>query len=147
MNALTHIIQQDAATPAAVTSNDLGDLSRIFKDDVNLCLIHRQLETQILSFAAELLRCAEEIEIVEAIDFERYKFDTLLPDYKDLPDHTAWWHDVRPAYLGILRAVRYRAGRAASQDAGQGHVSALPCRSCALTAGLHLRRRRHRMAA
>jgi hypothetical protein len=133
MNALAHAIAPISAMPAAVISNDFGDLAHIFDNEVYLCLIHRQPETQIQSFVAELLRRPEEIEIAEAIDFEHFKSNSLLPDYNDLPGYRAWWHDVARiacAYcelFGIGR-IGLRLRTLDKAMCPRFHVDHVPCR-------------------
>jgi len=94
MSALAHLVAPACSARAVVESNDLADLSCIYEPEVQLCVIHRQPEPALRAFVSELLRDPRELELIVSLDFERYDFSALLPEWEQASNYAAWWRDV-----------------------------------------------------
>jgi hypothetical protein len=95
MTALTHAFAHPRITARrAVVSDDPADLARIYEEDVHLCVIERAPETDVAAFAEALTASGRPVERIEEVQFERYAFDRLLPEGRDLPGHAPWCRDV-----------------------------------------------------
>jgi hypothetical protein len=77
-----------------VISNNFADLSRIYEDGVNLCLIERRLPPTIEQFVYQALQDAGSIEISQPIDPIKFDFGRLWPKAAQLPGYQDWLADV-----------------------------------------------------
>lgn len=77
-----------------VISNHFADLSRIYDDDVNLCLIERPLPASIEQFVYRALHDAGSVEISQPIDPLHFDFDKLSPQAAQLNGYQDWLEDI-----------------------------------------------------
>lgn len=75
-------------------SNNFADLSRIYEDGVNLCLIERPLPATIEQFVYRALQDAGSIEISQPVDPLNFDFGKLWPKAAQLPGYQDWLADV-----------------------------------------------------
>jgi len=80
--------------PKTVMSNHFADLSRIYEDGVNLCLIQRLLPTEIETFVYAALDAKTSIEISRPIDPLSFDFSLIWPQASKIPGYQAWTGDV-----------------------------------------------------
>ncbi len=77
-----------------VISNNFADLSRIYEDGVNLCLIERPLPAAIEQFVYRALQDIGSVEISQAVDPLHFDFNKLWPNAAQLPGYQDWLADV-----------------------------------------------------
>lgn len=77
-----------------IISNNFADLSRIYEDGVNLCLIKRPLPAIIEQFVYKALHDAGSIEISQPVDPLHFDFNRLWPNAAPLPGYQDWLADV-----------------------------------------------------
>ena len=77
-----------------VLSRNFADLTRIYDDPVNLCLIERPLPDTIEQFVQTALQAQTSLEISHAVNPQRYDFGELWPQAASLPGYEAWTTDV-----------------------------------------------------
>ncbi len=78
----------------SVISNQFADLSRIYEDGVNLCLIERPLPAAIEQFVYRALQDVRSIEISQPVDPLHFDFNRLWPSAAKLPGFQDWLTDV-----------------------------------------------------
>jgi len=83
-------------TPATkiVVSNHFADLSRIYEDGVNLCLIERPLPGGIEQFVYNALEDGGSVEISQPVDPANFDFSQLWPQASTLAGYQTWTEDV-----------------------------------------------------
>ncbi|WP_432745616.1 DUF1826 domain-containing protein [Methylobacter sp. G7] len=88
--------EQYLITPVsrAYHSNNLADLAQIYHPVINLCVVERQVDNELKSFVAHLLKLPNPISFVESIDFASFNFFSLLPQTGHLPGYRAFCKDV-----------------------------------------------------
>lgn len=77
-----------------VVSNNFADLTRIYDDGVNLCLIERPLPVAIEVFVQGALKNSSSLEISEVVDPRRFDFAGLWPRVSKLDGYREWLADV-----------------------------------------------------
>lgn len=77
-----------------VVSNNFADLSRIYEDGVNLCLIERLFPAVIEQFVYRALQNAGGVEISQPVDPLNFDFGTLWPRAAQFPGYQDWLADV-----------------------------------------------------
>jgi hypothetical protein len=77
-----------------VVSNNFADLTRIYEDGVNLCLIERPLPAAIEGFVHSVLKNRVSLEISQALDPEQFDFNGLWPQVSKLDGYREWLDDV-----------------------------------------------------
>lgn len=77
-----------------VVSNNFADLSRIYEDGVNLCLIERPFPSAIEQFSYRALQKAGGVEISQAVDPLNFDFGKLWPRAAQFPGYQDWLADV-----------------------------------------------------
>ncbi len=77
-----------------IISNNFADLSRIYEDKVNLCLIERHLPAAIEQFVYRALHNVGSVEISQPVDPLNFDFDTLWPRASELPGYKDWLADI-----------------------------------------------------
>jgi len=82
------------STSRSVISNQFADLSRIYEDGVNLCLIERPLPAAIEQFVYRAVQNAGRVEISQPVDPLHFDFNRLWPNAAQLPDYHLWLEDV-----------------------------------------------------
>lgn len=82
------------STTKTVISNNFADLSRIYEDDVNLCLIERPLPAAIEQFVYRALQDVGSVEISQPVDPLHFDFSRLWPQAAQLPGYQDWLKDV-----------------------------------------------------
>ena len=78
-----------------VISNHFADLSRIYEDSVNLCLIERLLPATIEQFVYRALHNAGGVEISQPVDPLNFDFDKLWPRSAQLSGYQEWLADIK----------------------------------------------------
>lgn len=77
-----------------VRSNHFADLSRIYEDDVNLCLIERPLPAAIEQFIYRALQDVGSVEISQPVDPLNFDFGKLWPQSAQLSGYQPWLEDL-----------------------------------------------------
>ncbi|MCQ8128885.1 DUF1826 domain-containing protein [Methylomonas rivi] len=77
-----------------VISNNFADLSRIYEDGVNLCLIERPFPAAIEQFVYRALQNAGRVEISQPVDPLHFDFNRLWPKAAQLPGYQDWLANV-----------------------------------------------------
>lgn len=77
-----------------VISNHFADLSRIYEDDVNLCLIERPFPAAIEQFVYRALHEVGSVEISQPVDPLHFDFGKLWPQAAQLPGYHVCLEDV-----------------------------------------------------
>ncbi|MDF9393589.1 DUF1826 domain-containing protein [Methylococcus capsulatus] len=121
------------ATRTAVISEDFADLARIYEPDVYLCLVRRPPVPAIERFVGELLNEGKQIELSQALPFEHFDFSSLLPEYRGLEGHDAWWRDIArltAAFCDLFEtgSVGLRLRTLNQAMCPRFHVDFVPCR-------------------
>lgn len=116
-----------------VVSRHFTDLTRIYDDSVNLCLIERPLPDTIEQFVQTALQAKTSLEISQAINPRRYDFGNLWPQAADLPGYGAWTDDVAwltAAYCDLfeLREAGLRVRTLDNAMCPRFHVDRVPVR-------------------
>lgn len=87
-----HLITQ--VYSRAYLSDNLGDLAHIYQPAINLCIVERTVDNELKSFAEHLLKQANQISVVESIEFASFNFFSLLPQTAHLPGYRAFCQDI-----------------------------------------------------
>ena len=82
------------STTKTVVSNHIADLSRIYEDGVNLCLIERPLPAAIEQFVYQVLQDGKSVEISQPVDPLHFDFNQLWPNAAQLRGFQDWLADV-----------------------------------------------------
>lgn len=77
-----------------VVSDNFADLTHIYENGVNLCLIERPLPAAIEDFVYRALKIAGSVEISQAVDPKRFEFASLWPQANKLDGYREWPDDV-----------------------------------------------------
>ncbi|PPD29059.1 MAG: hypothetical protein CTY19_17975 [Methylomonas sp.] len=77
-----------------VISHHFADLSRIYEDGVNLCLIQRPITSVMEQFVYRALQDVGSIEISQQVDPVNFDFGKLWPQVAQLPGYQDWLADV-----------------------------------------------------
>jgi hypothetical protein len=85
----------DRSATHTIISNNFADLSRIYEDGVNLCLIERPLPATIEKFVYQALQTGESIEISQPVDPQYFDFNRLWTKADQLPGYQDWLEDVK----------------------------------------------------
>lgn len=78
----------------AVVSKDFADLSLIYEDGVNLCLIERPFPVAIEQFVYQALQNVRRVEIRQTVAPMHFDFEQLWPQASHLTGYQAWVEDV-----------------------------------------------------
>ncbi|MDD2737622.1 MAG: DUF1826 domain-containing protein [Methylomonas lenta] len=78
----------------AVVSKNFADLSRIYEDGVNLCLIERRFPIAIEQFVYQALQNVRRVEIRQTVAPLRFDFEQLWPQASHLSGYQVWMEDV-----------------------------------------------------
>lgn len=78
----------------AILSNDLADLSRIYQDKVNLCVIERNIDPHVESFIGTLLVSLQEISEIYDLSVASFDFSELLAHTWNIEGHSEFQNDV-----------------------------------------------------
>lgn len=78
----------------AVISSQFADLSRIYEDDVNFCLIERSVPAAIKQFVYQALQDVSSLEISQPVDPLNFDFNRLWPKTAQLPGYHDWLADL-----------------------------------------------------
>ncbi|MDD1621129.1 MAG: DUF1826 domain-containing protein [Methylococcaceae bacterium] len=93
MSGSFHPVTYKPATKTVI-SNNFADLTRIYEDDVNLCLIERPLPAAIEGFVHSALKNLGSLEISQAVDPEWFDFAGLWLRVSKLDGYREWLDDV-----------------------------------------------------
>ncbi len=91
------VTAQHLITPTysqAYLSDDVADLAQIYQPGINLCLVERQVDSELSCFVGHLLKLPNPISFIESIDFASFNFFGLLPHTGHLPGYRAFCKDV-----------------------------------------------------
>lgn len=78
----------------AVISKNFADLSRIYEDGVNLCLIERPFPVAIEQFVYQALQNVRRVEIRQTVAPLHFNFEQVWPQASHLIGYQAWVEDV-----------------------------------------------------
>ena len=116
-----------------VISNNLAVLSRIYEDDVNLCLIQRSIPQDIEAFVFSALQGRVNIETAKTIDPNRFDFSSLWPQMQHMTGYQVWLDDVAmlcQAYCELFGRAEtgLRLNTLDKAMCPRFHVDRVPCR-------------------
>lgn len=116
-----------------VVSNHFADLTRIYDDGVNLCLIQRPVLKEIEAFVYAALDAKTSLEVSQPIDSKRFDFSLTWLQAAEIPGYEAWAADV--AWLAAafcelfeLRAAGLRLHTLDKAMCPRFHVDRVPAR-------------------
>jgi hypothetical protein len=117
----------------AYVSYQLTDLTEIYKDDVNLCVVNRTLDEEINHFVKALFAEKLHVSVVESLNVENFDFAKLLPQAKQLRGYTEFYKDIEHLVsvfceLFDLQTVGLRLGMLDKAMCPKFHVDHVPCR-------------------
>lgn len=78
----------------ACLSNNLADLAEIYDPDVNLCIVRRNIASEVERFVSQFLASSATLSLVEQLTFQSFDFYALLPQLAHLPGHRAFCADI-----------------------------------------------------
>ncbi len=78
----------------AIISRNFADLTGIYDDGVNLCLIERPIPKAIESFVYTALRQFGNLELSQPVNPEQFDFANLWPQAKTTEGYAEWLEDV-----------------------------------------------------
>jgi hypothetical protein len=114
-------------------SYQLTDLTEIYKDDVNLCIVNRTLDEEINHFVKALFAAKLHVSVVESLNVENFDFEKLLPQAKQLRGYIEFHKDIEHLVtvfceLFDLQTVGLRLGMLDKAMCPKFHVDHVPCR-------------------
>lgn len=77
-----------------VVSKSFVDLTRIYEDGVNLCLVERPLPAAIESFIHQACKQFGKLELSQPVNPDQFDFASLWPQASQIPGYRAWLDDV-----------------------------------------------------
>jgi len=77
-----------------IISRDFADLTGIYEDGVNLCLIERPIPKAIESFVYKALQQFDNLELSQPVSPEQFDFTNLWPQAKTTEGYAEWLEDV-----------------------------------------------------
>lgn len=125
----------------AVLSDDLADLSRIYQDDVNLCVIKRTIDPRIESFIGTLLASPQEISEIHNLSVADFDFTGLIPQVARIEGYREFCRDVEILTtlfcdLFELARVGLRLRALDRPMCPKFHVDHVPCRMVSTYGGI-----------
>jgi hypothetical protein len=125
----------------ACVSYQLTDLTEIYKDDVNLCVVNRTLDEEINHFVKALFAAKLHVSVVESLNVENFDFAKLLPQAKQLRGYTEFHKDIEHLVsvfceLFDLQTVGLRLGMLDKAMCPKFHIDHVPCRLVCTYGGL-----------
>lgn len=78
----------------AYLSDKVVDLAQIYEPAINICVVERQVDSELSCFVGHLLKLPNPISFIESIDFASFNFFGLLPHTGHLPGYRAFCKDV-----------------------------------------------------
>ncbi len=125
----------------AVQSDDLADLSRIYQDDVNVCVIERNIDPRIESFIGALLASPQEISEIHNLSIADFDFTGLIPYASNINGYLEFYRDVAMLTtlfcdLFDLDRVGLRLRTLDRPMCPKFHVDAVPCRMVSTYGGI-----------
>lgn len=128
-------------TSNAFVSNELADLSEIYQDAVNLCVIKRTVSEPLQQFITRLLADAINVNVVQHLSIEQFDFNSLMPKLSTWVGYQDFCQDVRylTELFSELFELQHIGLRLASLDKAmcpKFHVDAVPCRLVSTYGGL-----------
>jgi hypothetical protein len=117
----------------ACVSYQLTDLTEIYKDDVNLCVVNRTVDAEIHHFVNELFAAQRHVSVIENFKVADFDFEKLLPQAKQLRGYTEFHKDIEHLVsvfceLFDLETVGLRLGILDKAMCPKFHVDHVPCR-------------------
>ena len=118
---------------SAYFSDDLADLTKIYQPAINLCVVERQVDTELKTFVGHLLKLSNPVGFVASIDFASFDFFSLLPQTGHLPGYREFCKDVAALtalYCDLfeLRRVGLRLNTLDHAMCPKFHVDSVTCR-------------------
>ncbi len=78
----------------AIISRDFADLTRIYEDGVNLCLIERPIPKVIEDFVYSALQQFGNLELSQPVNPEQFRFASLWPQACNTLGYSEWLKDI-----------------------------------------------------
>jgi hypothetical protein len=125
----------------AVQSDDLVDLSRIYQDEVNLCVIERCIDPRIESFIDSLLASPQEISEIHNLSIADFDFSALIPHASNIDGYLEFYRDAAMLAtlfcdLFELERVGLRLRTLYRPMCPKFHVDHVPCRMVSTYGGI-----------
>lgn len=125
----------------AVQTDDLADLSRIYQDDVNLCVIERSIDPRIESFIETLLASSQEISEIHNLSIADFDFSGLILHASNIDGYLEFYRDVTMLTtlfcdLFELDRVGLRLRTLDRPMCPKFHVDHVPCRMVSTYGGI-----------
>lgn len=117
----------------ACVSYQLTDLTEIYKDEVNLCVVNRTVDAEIHHFVNELFATQRHVSVIENFNVAGFDFENLLPQAKQLRGYSEFHADIEHLVsvfceLFDLQTVGLRLGMLDKAMCPKFHVDHVPCR-------------------
>jgi len=120
-------------TAQAVISDNLADLSKIYADDIHMCIVQRTVSEQIGLFVRQLLQQPRDTSVLQTVTIGAFDVQQLLPQYAHLAGYHEFCQDIEniAALFGDLFDLPQVGLRLDTLDKGmcpKFHVDKVPCR-------------------
>lgn len=120
-------------TAQAVISDNLADLSKIYADDIHMCIVQRTVSEQIGEFVRQLLQHPHDTNILQTISIDAFDFQQLLPQHAHLAGYHEFCQDIENisslfSDLFDLPQVGLRLHTLNKAMCPKFHVDKVPCR-------------------
>jgi len=120
-------------TAQAVISDNLADLSKIYADDIHMCIVQRTVSEQIGEFVRQLLQHPHDTNILQSITIGTFDFQQLLPQHAHLAGYREFCQDIENitalfSDLFDLPQVGLRLHTLDKAMCPKFHVDRVPCR-------------------
>jgi hypothetical protein len=125
----------------ACVSYQLTDLTEIYQPDVNVCIVNRTFDEEINHFVKALFDEPLHVSVVESLNIDRFNFENLLPQAKQLRGYTEFHQDIEHlvaifSELFDLQTVGLRLQLLKNAMCPKFHVDHVPCRLVCTYGGL-----------
>ncbi|MFI3217631.1 MAG: DUF1826 domain-containing protein [Methylococcales bacterium] len=114
-------------------SKNVADLAEIYRPEINLCVVERNISSEIETFVKHLLSAAHAINVIETINVQSFNTHTLLPQHLHLQGYEAFCADIAQvidmfSHLFELEAIGLRLGMLDKAMCPRFHIDHVPCR-------------------
>lgn len=117
----------------AYLSKNIADLAEIYRPDINICVIERNVSTDLTAFIQQLLSEPRSLNFTQTITTKTFDVQSLLPKSLHFAGYQAFCGDI--AYLidvfsdlFELEAIGLRLGLLDKAMCPRFHVDRVPCR-------------------
>ena len=134
MSALPPIVKFESTNSTVCYSENLLDLTEIYKPDVNICVVKRAVSDELETFVTHLLSEPRTVNAIENINVKAFNTQTLLPSrFHSVEGYAEFCADIVHlidvfSHLFELENVGLRFGMLDKAMCPKFHVDHVPCR-------------------